>query len=99
MKYHVQVFPTAENDVLEIREYFEGVLKTTADGLIDKFYDALLPLVETPFMHPLVQDSVLSQKGFRFCVVDNFIIFYKIVENTVEIHRFVFGRRQLSSLL
>jgi len=99
MKYQVQVFPSAENDLLEIRTYFEDVLKITADGLIDKFYAALLPLVDTPFMHPLVQDRVLSQKGFHFCVVDNFIIFYKIIENTVQIHRFVFGRRQTSSLL
>jgi len=99
MKYHVEVFPSAEGDLQEIRAYFEDVLKTSADGLIDKFYDALLPLVDTPFMHPLVQDRMLSQKGFHFCVVDNFIIFYKIVENTVQIHRFLFGRRQISSLL
>ena len=99
MKYQVQVFPSAENDLLEIRVYFENVLKIAADGLIDKFYDALLPLLDTPFMHPLVQDSVLSQKGYHFCVVDNLIIFYKIVETTVQIHRFVFGRRQISSLL
>ena len=99
MKYHVEIFPSAENDLLEIRGYFEDVLKISADSLIDKFYDALLPLVDTPFMHPLVQDRVLSQKKFHFCVVDNFIIFYKIVENTVQIQRFVFGRRQISSLL
>ncbi len=99
MKYQVQVFPSAENDLLEIRVYFEDVLKITADGLIDKFYEALLPLVDTPFMHPLVQDPVLSLKGFHFCVVDNFIIFYKIIETRVQIHRFVFGRRQISSIL
>jgi len=99
MRYKVQVFPSAENDLLEIRSYFEEVLKISADALIDKFYEALKPLVETPFMHPLVQDDVLAKKGFHFLVVDNYISFYKISEDLVQIHRFIYGRRMTSSLL
>jgi len=99
MKYKVQVFPSAEIDLLEIRGYFEDVLKISADGLIDKFYDAIKPLVETPFMHPLVQDDVLSQKGYRYLVVENYVAFYKIKEDIVQIHRFIYGRRMISSLL
>ena len=76
MRYNVQIFPTAEIDLLEIRSYFEEVLKVSADSLIDKFYDALKPLSETPFMHPLVQDDVLARKEFHFLVVDNYIVFH-----------------------
>lgn len=99
MKYRVQVFPLAERDLLEIRSYFEEVLKISADGLIDRFYSALNPLIETPFMHPLVQDDILAQKGFRYLVVENYVAFYKIKDDTVQIHRFVYGRRKISSLL
>jgi len=99
MKYSVQVFPAAERDLLEIRSYLEGVLKTSADGLIDKFYSALKPLVETPFMHPLVQDDILAQKGFHYLVVENYVAFYKIKDDVVQIHRFIYGRRRVSSLL
>jgi len=35
--YSVLIYPRAENDLLEIKEYFENTLKTSAIPLFEKF--------------------------------------------------------------
>lgn len=99
MKYQVVVFPSAERDLLEIRTYFEEILVASADSLIDKIYEALVPLTTTPFMYPLVHDDIISAKGFHFITVDSYIIFYKISGETVQIHRVLYGRRLYNSII
>jgi len=99
MKYRVEIFPSAENDLREIRSYFEEVLQTDADRLIDKFYEALIPLVDSPYMYASVKDPVLGARGFHSVAVDNYLVFFKVVGDTVQIHRFIYGRRRFSSLL
>jgi toxin ParE1/3/4 len=99
MKYSVRIYPTAQNDLLEIKDYFENKLKTKVDGLFGKI-DKQIDLLETnPFIHPLVKDPYLNQLGYRMIPVDSFLIFYIISDNTVQIHRFLYGRRDYLSIL
>ena len=98
-KYSVLIFPTAENDLLEIKEYFENKLKTTVNNLFEKF-DKQIGLIENnPLIYPLVSDTYLNQLGYRMIPVDNFLIFYIISDNTVQIHRFLYGKRDYLHIL
>jgi len=98
-KYSIRIYPTAENDLLEIKDYFQNKLKTSHNNLFQKFYDAIDLLETNPFIHPLLSDTYLNQLGYRMIPVDNFLLFYIVEEQEIQIHRFLYGRRDYLLIL
>ena len=97
-RYSVLIYPTAENDIKEIRTYFEEILKTSPKPLLEKLLTQIDLLEENPFIYPLLKDTYLNQLGYRMIPIDNFLVFYVIVEKEVQIHRFIYGRRNYQLL-
>jgi len=54
---------------------------------------------ERPFSYPAVPDDYLAASGFRFAMVKNYIIFYIVDEKTINIIRFLYGRRDWKNIL
>jgi addiction module RelE/StbE family toxin len=98
-KHSVLVYPTAEKDLLEIKDYFENKLKISVNGLFEKFDKQIDLLEENPFIHSLVKDPYLNQLGYRMIPVDNFLVFYIVSDNTVQVHRFLYGKRDYQQIL
>ena len=98
-KYQVLVFPRAELDLLETREYFVEVLKTPSTKVFDRVLEAIDQLEENPMIYPLLADPILREKGYRHVPIDNFLLFFVIRDATVEIRRFLYGGRKFSALL
>ena len=98
-KYSIRIYPTAENDLLEIKDYFQNKLKTSHINLFQKFYDAIDLLESNPFIHPLLDDTYLNKLGYRMIPIDNFLLFYIIEDNVIQIHRFLYGRRDYLLIL
>jgi toxin ParE1/3/4 len=92
-KYNVLIFPKAENDLIETKTYFEDILKTSSKSLFEKFFKEIDTLEENPYIFPIVKDSILKQFGYRIIPIDNYLIFFVINEKEVQIHRFIYGRR------
>jgi len=99
IKYKVRIYPSAENDLIEIKDYFVNKLKTTPNNLFEKFYKIIDVLEENPFLFPLLKDIFLNQLGYRIVPVDNFLLFYIIENNEVQIHRFLYGKRNYLDIL
>ena len=97
--YHLVIYPSAQNDLLEVKDYFENKLKITPNKLFQKFYDSLDVLESNPFIHPLISDVYLEQLGYRMYAVDNFLVFYVIENDEIQIHRFLYGKRNYSLIL
>ena len=97
-KYSVLIFPNAENDIQEMKTYFQEVLKTSARPLLEKFLVQLDLLEQNPFIFPVSKDPYLQQLGYRVIPMDNYLIFYIIKEKEVQIHRFLYGRRNYQIL-
>jgi len=98
-KYSVLIYPTANNDLVEIKDYFENKLKTSINNLFSKFDKQMELLEENPYSYPLVKDVYLNQLGYRMVSVDNFLIFYIVKDKTVQIHRFLYSRRDYLLIL
>lgn len=92
-KFTVLIYPCAETDLLEMKDYFENKVKVSANKLFEKFYSANDILETNPFVYPLVKDPYLNQLGYRIITIDNFILFYVIENIEVQIHRFLYGKR------
>jgi len=99
IKYKVRIYPSAENDLIEIKDYFVNKLKTTPNNLFEKLYKIIDVLEENSFIFPLLKDIFLNQLGYRMVPVDNFLLFYIIENNEVQIHRFLYGKRNYLEIL
>jgi len=98
-KYKVLIYPTAESDLFDIKDYFVQVLKIPPNNLFQKFYDAIDRLETNPYTFPLVKDPYLNQIGYHMIPIDNFLLFYLIIEKEVQIHRFIYGKRNYLQIL
>lgn len=52
-------------------------------------------LAEFPNMGAVLSedDFPLLQRGYRFIVVNPYLVFYRVIEDTVMVHRILHGRR------
>lgn len=48
---------------------------------------------------PKPKDLALARKGYRYLIVKNYLVFYVIVGDTVQIRRILYARRDYRSLL
>ncbi|MCQ2050519.1 MAG: type II toxin-antitoxin system RelE/ParE family toxin [Candidatus Saccharibacteria bacterium] len=99
IKYKVLVFPTAQKDLNEIKFYFTNALKTSLNSLFEKFIKLVGLLKEHPFTYPIHQDSLLKLVGYRVAPIENYLIFYLIKNDTVQIHRVLYAKRNFMQLL
>ena len=97
--YKVRIYPAAEQDLLEIIEY----LNTRSPQAALKYYDLLTEQIASlsfmPECCPRPKDLALIAKGYRYLIVKDYLVFYKVVGDTVQIHRILYGRRNYQALL
>ena len=85
----LQINPEVIEDIAEIKRYIREDLcnPDAADRIAQKIVSAYKELKTSPFIGaPL--DSVLEVKtDYRFLVCGNYLIFYKIKDDTISIYR------------
>jgi hypothetical protein len=101
--YEVSLSPLFENDLFEVAKYISEKLHNTtaAKELVYETRKLVFGLDKIPARYPLVRDTVLADKGFRFFLVKNFAGFYTINEdeNKVIGHRFLYKKRDWAFIL
>jgi len=98
-KYKIKIFPTAQNDLLEIIEYLNTLSPQTALKYYDLIVESIGSLAELPERCPLAKDPQLRLRGYRALLVKSYIVFYVVSGNTVEIRRILYVKRQYEWLL
>ena len=98
-KYTVRLLSPAEQDLQELLTYVAADNVTAALTLADKIERELRTLSTHPRLGKIPNDAQLAAMGYRVLVVDNYLIFYKMVGNTVLVYRIVHGARDVPSLL
>lgn len=97
--YKIKIFPTAKQDLEEVI----GYLNTLSPDAASKYYDLLVEeiasLSKMPERCPKPKDLALAVKGYRYLIVKNYLVFYAIICDTVQIRRILYARRDYSALL
>ena len=97
--YDVKIYPAAKQDLLDIIDY----LNTLNPEVAIKYYDLLVEnigsLKTMPQRCPLARDLALRAKGYRYMVVENYLVFYVIDKTTVQIRRIIYGKRNYFEIL
>jgi len=101
--YSINITDIAEEDILNTVKYIADVLKapTAANNLLDEIEKHEEILENNPNIYPFVPDEYLAQKGLKFTVIKNYLLFYTINEDekVVTVIRFLYGRRDWKNIL
>lgn len=98
-KYEVVITPSAQRDLTEIKIYFTNILKTASNSVFEKFLEQVRLLKVHPFTYPIHQDSLLKLVSYRVIPIDNYLMFYVVRGDTVQIHRVLYAKRNYTQLL
>ena len=68
-----------------------------------RYYDLLVEQISSlshmPFRCPRPRDAALAAKGYRYLLVEKYLVFYVVVGDTVQIRRILYARRNYQSVL
>ena len=100
-KYNIRFLPLAIQDISEITDYISDVLTApqAAYDLLTKIDEAMESLEQFPFAFPTYKDAAFAKSGYRIRSVGNYLLFYVVVGDTVEIRRVIYAKRNLPELL
>ena len=78
--------------------YIASDRPSAAEALLDKIEKNLALLAKHPLLGRVPKEEELSHLGYRYLVVENYLIFYAIEDRTVYVHRILHGARDYSGL-
>jgi toxin ParE1/3/4 len=89
----------AEEDFTELVTYIAVDRPSAADRLATKIEKSLRLLSKHPQLGRIPDEEELIRVGYRYLVVENYLIFYTLEGQTIYVHRILHGARDYLSLL
>ncbi len=84
----ITILPPAQRDLEEAAIlYLSLVGENSARKTTDKIYAAIERLGHFPFSGPMIRDPELKAQGYRCAIADQFIIIYRLIDDTVFVYR------------
>jgi plasmid stabilization system protein ParE len=101
MEYAISYLPIAEKDLIEIVDYISGTLEAPKAALnfIDEVEKQIVNLKTNPYSHRLYRPSKPIDTEYRILRVKNYLIFYVVLDNIIEIHRVIYAKRDLTKVI
>ncbi len=100
-KYNIEYSMEAKQDLIDIKRYIKYNLQepNTAQKLITNIKNEIDSLKDNPEMYSVIDDDIIKRFKIRKLVVDNYIVFYRINDENIQIVRVMYGRRNWITLL
>ena len=98
-RYKIKIYPIAQNDLTEVIDYLNTLSEKVAIEYYDLIIEKITTLAEMPERCALAKDRYLRMHGYRILLIKNYMVFFKIKEKVVEIHRILYAKRQYKWLL
>jgi toxin ParE1/3/4 len=98
-KFIIRLLPVAEEDFTEIITYIAADRLSAAKESANRIEKNLELLSNNPYLGRVPKEKELAKAGYRFLVIDNYLLFYIVEGKTIYIHRIIHGARDYLSLL
>ena len=85
--------PIAVNDLQKIQQFIAEDSVAMAEKVIQEFFKQFEVLIDFPYMGNALAKRVSFRTNYRYIVVGNYIVLYRVSENYLEIYR-VINRHQ-----
>lgn len=97
--YNVKIFPSAKRDLVDTIDYLNTLSADAALRYYDLLAEKIGSLAHMPERCPHLRNTALKAKGYRCLVVENYLVFYVVKGDTVQIRRILYGQRNYEWLL
>ncbi len=98
-KSEVRYLPAAQHDLIRILNYIKQDNPTAALKLIAEINEVISKLEDFPNMGVTPKDLHLKSLTYKMLVIDNYLVFYVVKDQIIEIRRIIHGKRKYSFLL
>lgn len=100
-KYNIEYSKESKQDLIGIKQYIKYNLQepAIAEKLISKIRKEINDMKDNPELYTIIDDDIIRKLEIRKLIVDNYIIFYRIKDNNIQIVRIMYGRRNWINLL
>lgn len=99
-RHEVIFLPPAQTELEEItRVHMALAGPRSARKITDAVFDALEQLARFPLSGPMVQDEQLSAAGYRYILVEKYLVFYRVMGDTVFVYHIAHGATDYPSSL
>ena len=98
-KFQVRLLKIAEEDFTEIIKFIAEDNPSAAEATAIKIEKNLELLSDNPNLGRIPRDEEIKNLGYRYLIVQNYIVFYTIEGKTILVHRILHGARNYKSLL
>jgi toxin ParE1/3/4 len=99
LDYDIRLLRVAEDDLTEIVHYIFADRPSAAEALASKIEKNLIRLSKDPHLGRIPGEDELARMKYRYIVIDNYLLFYTIEEETILVHRILHGARDYLKLL
>ena len=98
-KFSVRLLKLAEDDLTDIVTYIAEDSIAAAEKIASNIDKSLINLSRYPYMGKMPGDEDLSRLGYRYLVVENYLIFYSVESKTIVVHRIIHGARDYKGFI
>lgn len=100
-KFTIRYLPMYEEDLNEIVDYISFKLHSpeTALRLVDKIEKAILDRLDCPLSFEPFQSLKKRRNPYYRIYVDNFTIYYVVIENVMEVRRILYNKRDAYQII
>ncbi|WP_462246405.1 type II toxin-antitoxin system RelE/ParE family toxin [Faecalitalea cylindroides] len=99
-KYKLRYLPLFEQDLIQTISYITNVLKNTdaAEKLVNDIEDAIQERLEYPLAFEPFPSKKRDYPYYRI-YVRNYVIYYVVIGDVMEVRRFLYGARDTNRYL
>jgi toxin ParE1/3/4 len=98
-EYSIRLLRIAEEDLWDIVSYIAADRPSAAERLADRIEKDLQLLARNPRLGRIPEEEELLRSGYRYLIVESYLIFYTLEEKTILVHRILHGARDYLNLL
>jgi len=97
----IKYLPSFYQELDAIVEYISVTLEApkAALNLLNELDTSISELLKNPNAHRLYRPIKPIETKYRILTVKNYLVFYIVLENYIEIHRIIYKKRNLSQLI
>ena len=99
--YILHYLPQFEHDLKAVRDYIAFTLRNpdAANQLVEDAEKAILKRLDNPLIFQPYPSAKKRDYPYYRINVRNFSIFYVVIENVMEVRRFVYSKRNLPKII
>ncbi|HOR85469.1 MAG TPA: type II toxin-antitoxin system RelE/ParE family toxin [Bacillota bacterium] len=97
--YKIEYLPSSAKDLTEIVDYIKIDNPQSAMNFVEKVDESISSLERFPFLGVVPKDIRLQNLGYRMLIIENYLVFYVVLDDIVEIRRITSGKRKYDFLL